>query len=69
VPGLDDLEAAGGQPLVEELGVGQRNDPVVAAVDDRYRRRYLPAAARRARAFANSIKAIEARNGGEGTRS
>ena len=41
VAGVDDHEAAVGQPLVEELGVGERDDAVVAAVDDRDRRRDL----------------------------
>jgi hypothetical protein len=34
VSGVDDHQAAGRQPLVEELRVGERDDAVVAAVDD-----------------------------------
>ena len=41
VPGVEDHEAAVRQPLVEELLVGERDDAVVAAVDDRDRRRDL----------------------------
>jgi hypothetical protein len=41
VPGVDDRKAAVGQSLVEELGVGKRDDAVMAAVDDRDRRRDL----------------------------
>jgi len=37
VPGIDDHEVAGGQPLVEKLGVGERDNTVAAAVDDRDR--------------------------------
>src|SRR5215472_8128019 len=35
VPGIDDHEAAGGQPLVEKIRVWERDYAVVAAVDDR----------------------------------
>jgi len=38
VTGIDQDDSALRQPLVEELGVGDRDDPVVAAVDDRDRR-------------------------------
>jgi hypothetical protein len=41
VAGVDDLEAARGQPLVEKLCIDEWNDGVVAAVDDRDRRRDL----------------------------
>ena len=40
-PASISVDAAVRQPLVQELGVGDRNDPVVAAVDDRDRRRDL----------------------------
>src|SRR5215469_3337067 len=35
VPGIEDHEAAGGQPLVEKLRVWERDYAIVAAVDDR----------------------------------
>src|SRR5207249_4238981 len=41
VAGVDDPETAVGQPHVEKLGVGDRYDAVVAAIDDRDRRRDL----------------------------
>jgi hypothetical protein len=34
VPGVYDQEAAGGQALVDVLGIGERDHAVVAAVDE-----------------------------------
>ena len=42
VTGVDEREAAVGQSGVEEFGVGDRHDAVMASVDDRHRRRDLP---------------------------
>jgi len=41
VAAVDDLQAACGQPRVEELDVGKRHHAVVAAVDERHGRRDL----------------------------
>jgi hypothetical protein len=41
VPGVDEHDAAVGQPFVEKLDVGGRNRRVVAAVDERHRGRDL----------------------------
>jgi hypothetical protein len=38
VAGIDDHEAAGGEPLVEKLSVGERDNAVVSAIYDRDRR-------------------------------
>ena len=35
--GVDDPQAAVGQPRVEELRIGERDDAVVAPVDERVR--------------------------------